>query len=274
MILSIDVGINNLAYCLVDNEKNIVKWDNINIKCEEEEIQESCLCSILQKNNKICGKKAKFKKNDNLFCLQHSKKSEYINIDSSLNKLKNSIKKTLIDFCENNNLDISDKTTKKEILDIIILFFERRVLDELESKKKVKKIPQMEQLVIMSRNIKKQLNLHFSQLSEIKYVIIENQMYRTMSQIMTMICQHFITSSNHDILIEFVSPTYKLQNYKSLSYSERKNKSIELCLEHLKENQTDFVFWSDYLNKYVKKDDMCDSYLQCFWYLDNKINIK
>ena len=70
-VLSIDVGIKNLAFCLfVKSEDSdhfsIQQWDIINLS----ESKETSLC-------KECNKPAKFKKQDLCYCLKHSKKQAF-----------------------------------------------------------------------------------------------------------------------------------------------------------------------------------------------------
>ena len=60
-ILSIDVGIKNLAYCLfekIEDQLKITKWDTVNISEKE-----TFKCEVIDKNVK-CEKPAKFKKNN------------------------------------------------------------------------------------------------------------------------------------------------------------------------------------------------------------------
>ena len=76
-ILSIDVGIKNLAFCLFEKSENsdyfkITKWDTVNIS-EQHEIQN---CIFIDKIG-LCNKPAKFSKEDQCFCLKHSKKQNY-----------------------------------------------------------------------------------------------------------------------------------------------------------------------------------------------------
>jgi len=91
-ILSIDVGIKNLAFCLLEvneldttselitklitklitDNTTILKWDTINLaqQCEEKK------CCEIDKNI-LCNKPAKFTKNTKCYCLKHSKKHEF-----------------------------------------------------------------------------------------------------------------------------------------------------------------------------------------------------
>jgi len=106
-ILSIDVGIKNLAFCLFEktnldinlenineekkkynNEFKIIKWDIINLTNSG---NFSCCFSdknkiIKEKEKIICSKPACLKKNDEYFCLKHAKKHPYLSIPSSQQK--------------------------------------------------------------------------------------------------------------------------------------------------------------------------------------------
>ena len=75
-ILSIDVGIKNLAFCLFVKSQSadhfkISKWDVVNLS-EEETLK----CGFVEKNE-LCNKPAKFKKDDKCYCAKHSKKQQY-----------------------------------------------------------------------------------------------------------------------------------------------------------------------------------------------------
>ena len=75
-VLSIDVGIKNLAFCLFETPNDtqhfkITKWDIINIS-EKEDIVNCCFID----KNVLCNKPAKFKKDDKCYCLKHSKKQQ------------------------------------------------------------------------------------------------------------------------------------------------------------------------------------------------------
>jgi hypothetical protein len=69
--LSWDVGIKNLAYCLIDIDQEkkfkILKWGIIRL-CDEDHT-----CNMNRKNGKICGAKATYIKDENAYCKTHSK---------------------------------------------------------------------------------------------------------------------------------------------------------------------------------------------------------
>ena len=72
-ILSIDVGIKNLAFCLLENDK-IAKWDVINLAAQD--ASDGCGCCVVDKNVK-CSNLAKFTKNGSHYCLKHAKKQPF-----------------------------------------------------------------------------------------------------------------------------------------------------------------------------------------------------
>ena len=87
-VLSIDVGIKNLSFCLfVKNPGydyyDIEKWNTIDLT-----EQEVVLCQELDKNKNVCNKEAKFTKHEKCFCLKHSKKSSFILPDPELKRTK------------------------------------------------------------------------------------------------------------------------------------------------------------------------------------------
>ena len=67
-ILCIDIGLKNLAMCIMNHDTTIKLWEVYNTIPEQ-------LCSGVQKNGKICGKKCTmFSKNLGYFCKLHSPK--------------------------------------------------------------------------------------------------------------------------------------------------------------------------------------------------------
>ena len=119
-ILSIDVGIKNLSFCLFVEEFNhfkVIKWDNIDISEKNES-----KCIEVDKNG-LCDKPAKFTKDNKCFCLKHSKKHNYLQPlaefkQSYLNKQKI---QSLIDIADKYKLKYENPPKKSNILAIINL---------------------------------------------------------------------------------------------------------------------------------------------------------
>jgi recombinational DNA repair protein RecR len=109
-VLSIDVGIKNLAFCLLEKQDTsenftIQKWNSINVS---EKVVSTC--SFIEKN-KVCNKPAKFSKDNQCFCLKHSKKQCYQIPTSDLKTTyinKQKIHKLL------NSIEIEKPKTEKE----------------------------------------------------------------------------------------------------------------------------------------------------------------
>ena len=271
-ILSIDVGIKNLAFCLFDKSPTaehykVTKWDIIDISEQENNV----LCGFVEKNV-ICNKPAKFKKDDKCYCLKHSKKQQ-IQIPTSEQKPsfinKQKIQK-LYEIAESHNIKYEPKIKKADLIKLINEHINITYFQTIESKKAADV-----DLFNIGLNIKTKFNKLFENEGKIDYVIIENQigpLAIRMKTIQGMIVQYFIMSNLNVEHIEFISASNKLKDcdLKDKSkYSDRKKLGIAKCLELI---TTDFRFSEhvDYFNKHKKKDDLSDSFLQGMWFINNK----
>ena len=271
-ILSIDVGIKNLAFCLFNKSPTadhfkVTKWDIIDISEQENTI----ICGFVEKNE-ICNKPAKFKKDDKCYCLKHSKKQQ-IQIPTSEQKPafinKQKIQK-LYEIAESHNIKYEPKTKKADLIKLINEHINLKYFQTIESKKAADV-----DLFNIGLNIKTKFNKLFENEGKIDYVIIENQigpLAIRMKTIQGMIVQYFIMSNLNVDHIEFISASNKLKDcdVKDKSkYSDRKKLGIAKCLETI---TTDFRFVEhiDYFNKHKKKDDLSDSFLQGMWFINNK----
>jgi hypothetical protein len=271
-ILSIDVGIKNLAFCLFDKSPTaehfkVTKWDIIDISEQENTI----ICGFVEKNV-ICNKPAKFKKDDKCYCLKHSKKQQ-IQIPTSEQKPafinKQKIQK-LYEIAESQNIKYEPKIKKADLVKLINEHINLKYFQTIESKKAADV-----DLFNIGLNIKTKFNKLFENEGKIDYVIIENQigpLAIRMKTIQGMIVQYFIMSNLNVDHIEFISASNKLKDcdVKDKSkYSDRKKLGIAKCLELI---TIDFRFVEhvDYFNKHKKKDDLSDSFLQGMWFINNK----
>ena len=276
-ILSIDVGIKNLAFCLFvkpheSSHFNIAKWDIINLS-QEDEIQR---CKCTEKNGIICNKPAKYTLNDSYFCLKHSKKQEYQIPTSELRPSfinKQKIQK-LIEIADKYNIHYEKPIKKNDLLFKINEYITNKCFKEITSTN----ASQID-LITIGRNIKNKFNKIFPIEDKIDYVLIENQISpiaNRMKTIQGMIAQYFIMNNNTEN-IEFVSSINKLKEYKTedkntnSDYKSRKKQGITKCLEIL---TTDHRFNNQlsYFNVHKKKDDLSDSFLQGLWFI-NKQNL-
>jgi len=271
-ILSIDVGIKNLAFCLFEKQDGcehftIKKWDIINIAEEE-----SFKCMFIDKN-KTCDKPAKFKKNDDCYCLKHSKKQTYPLPTTELKPSfinKQKIQK-LHEIAFKYNIKYNNPIKKAELLSLINDYTHNSCFQEIKSTN-ASKID----LVNIGANIMCKFNKLFNEEISINHVIIENQISpiaNRMKTIQGMIVQYFIMSEVNVNNIEFISASNKLKDCEikdKTKYSDRKKLGISRCLEILN-NEYYFNNMIEYFNKHNKKDDLADSFLQGIWFIKNKL---
>jgi len=271
-VLSIDVGIKNLAFCLFEKENfqehfSIGKWDVIDIS-DKEDLPKCCFTD----NNKICNKLAKFKKDNCSYCLKHSKK-QILQLPTSEQKPsfinKQKIQK-LFEIADNHHIKYESKVKKNDLIQIINNYIKNHYLESIETKK-ASEID----LFNIGLNIKTKFNKIFEKEEKIDYVIIENQISpiaTRMKTIQGMLVQYFIMSHIKVDNIEFISASNKLKDYdikEKSNYSDRKKLGILKCHDYI---TTDFRFQNklDYFNVHKKKDDLSDSFLQGIWYINNK----
>jgi hypothetical protein len=273
-ILSIDVGIKNLAFCLFEKKINtdhfvISKWDVVNIS----ESKEIMLCKFSENNKTICNKPAKFKKNNECFCLKHSKKQIYQipgieQKPSFINKQK--IQK-LYEIADSHKINYESKIKKDALVKLINDHIIDHYFENIENIK-----ADNVDLFNIGINIKLKFNKLFENEEKIDYVIIENQISpiaTRMKTIQGMIVQYFVMSILNVDNIEFISAANKLKECDikdKTKYSDRKKIGITKCLEIIT-NDFRFNEHVNYFNTHKKKDDLADSFLQGLWFIKNKI---
>tara|TARA_B100000073_G_scaffold232956_1_gene194673 strand:- start:2960 stop:3793 length:834 start_codon:yes stop_codon:yes gene_type:complete len=269
-ILSIDVGMKNLAICLfnITDELHykIKIWDVINL-CNETNY---CCGEINKKTKKTCNKKAKFTKNNKYYCKIHAKNKNFKIPPPELNIKK--IKKLKIiklkELATKYDIEFEKKIKKDDLFKIICDKIDIEYFDNISSIK-----TNDFNLVQYGRNLKKEFNNIFKDI-QIDGVVIENQigpLAMRMKTLQGMIMQHFIEKNVP--LVEEVSASNKLKEFlgnKKTTYSERKKESIIITRNILNENNY-LNKWLEVFDKHKKKDDLADSFLQGRWYLKNTI---
>jgi hypothetical protein len=274
-ILSIDVGIKNLGYCLFKiTDKNVYcikDWDVINL-CGKEPV-----CEYIKQGKKItekCDKKAKLTKNNTFFCKIHAKKQSYKIPSSNLDisKLKKMNLHTLINHIQPFDIDFEKPITKTALLKIIEKHNDDFYFDP------IKNINTNDvDLITLGKNIYEKFNILFDHCA-ITHVIIENQLSPLASRMKTlqgMLSQYFIMKNVENV--EFISAINKLKLFignRKTSYQERKKIGIFYC-KNLIQEQIQFKNFEYLLSSHKKLDDLADSFLQGLYYLINKkiINI-
>ena len=279
-MISIDVGIKNLAYCLFsfseDKTFKVEKWGVIDLS-QKTEIQRKCTCFNEKKPTKKtplvikekCNFPAKWKKEDECYCVKHAKQSDFIiptkqtSVPFITKQKMEYLHKLITQY--KIVLEEGKKYKKDDLLSLLKEYLQTHSLETIEEVNATKL-----DLVTIGRNLKTKFNLLFSTYT-IDKVIIENQISpiaNRMKTIQGMISQYFIMVSENDIEIDFVNSTNKLklgENMGATDYKERKQQSIQLVKNSIDSS------WLDFFNSHSKKDDLSDSYLQGVWYIKNKL---
>tara|TARA_B100000780_G_scaffold68163_1_gene45082 strand:- start:253 stop:1056 length:804 start_codon:yes stop_codon:yes gene_type:complete len=259
-VLSIDIGIKNMAYVLLEHNENIdkfniLKWDVIN------------LCNKIPSCSS-CKKPAKFYKDNNFFCKIHTRNTEYNIPQINTKTLPKQNFKNIMNIANENNIQFDKSITKIELIKLIEDHLHNTCFNVIE----ILNANDIN-LIDLGINLKKEFNQLFSsiELHEIDIILLENQISpiaNRMKTIQGMTAQYFIDHGNYNI--EFMSAANKLKlfnNNKNTTYAERKKLSIQYTQELLlKKNMDNHL---EYFNKNNKKDDLADSLLQGIYYLSS-----
>lgn len=251
-IISFDVGIKNMAYCIFDvlsqdpNQKpkiTIIDWNILNLSKSSVSTstttdQPTCMHEIPVPGSKkgkktgppktkACGKKSKYNKDGCYVCEKHAKvsqkwmmpKKEYT--EKSLQKLK---MEPLNTFIKKENYyfftSLPDKLKKQELIDKVVQYYKTRCWEENPIPKKETSASQLD-LVSIGRNLHQKLSQN-PFVKTVTHVVIENQISpiaNRMKTIQGMLAQIFIF---HDIpVIEFVSSSNKLKDFVKASHETK-----------------------------------------------------
>jgi hypothetical protein len=250
-LLSIDIGIKNLAFCLFEIENNIYKvkkWDIVNIGeetslfCGEIENEKSKTKSTTKKQQpqqpqqphpqdpqtlqsiNICNKPAKYTKNNKCYCLKHSKKQVFHVptkelVPAYLNKQKIN---SLFELAEKYNISYTKPIKKQDLIHL----FNEYVLNKCFEPVNITNSNKVD-IISIGRNIKKKFDEIFTTngvYNNIDVILIENQISpiaNRMKTIQGMVAQYFIMKCSiqqqqqqqqQQQHIEFVSSFNKLKN--------------------------------------------------------------
>jgi len=286
-VISFDIGIKNMAFCLFDisgSQIFIDKWQILNLM-DNEAPKHTCTCSLQPKNKKslakICSKLAKWSKSENYYCEKHAKMQNEYTIptkECSPAAIKKMDALTLNLLCQKNQIS-PEKDTKKAMIDGLINHYAKTCFEPIVMKKKSAGDAD---LITIGKNLKKLLD-EIENIYRVDIVLIENQISpiaNRMKTIQGMLAQYFIMK-NTDVRIEFLSSANKLKNFAPLentlrteteekSYKMNKRNGVEYCSRILNQHSS-FENWKHVLET-KKKDDLADAFLQGIWFIQNKIN--
>ena len=306
-LISFDVGIKNMAYCIFEAEFDSLRiqdWGILNLM-DDVVVAQACTCNLKQTSKKQpmrkCDRKAKYTKNDQYFCETHANAAAKDNSWIIRNKLNSSasIKKMsrdeLVDIGSKMNFfpEGGAPKTKKSCLEIVLEQFDVRGINPVLAKRA--KTAGDTDLITVGRNMKQCLD-DLLDVDDITHVIMENQISPIASRMKTvqgMLAQYYIMQPNSPY-IEFVSSANKLKHFviKPLETDDNATISNQISSTMLrispeltardiyKEHKKTSV---DICNKFLeinhtlgnwtnvlntpKKDDLADAFLQGIWYL-------
>ena len=280
-ILSFDVGIKNLAYCLMERtntELTILKWDIINL------VEDRDLCEYKLRTGKKCGKIGRFTMKVNsttshVLCNAHKTKCKVeVSVSTDYNcvhiKCKEKSKINILDNSEWSWCEKHEKDSKK----ILTTFKPKKITGQNCSQQPLQEL---------SFKLFSKLDMD-KDLIQVDEVLIENQpslKNPNMKTIASILYSYFvmrglIDKEKKSLIrnVRFVSPSNKLKVDKSVTqnnldkakdkkeyYDITKGLGKIYCLALIKESEKHF------LTKYEKQDDLCDCFLQGFQYLFNPI---
>ena len=303
-VISFDIGIKNMAYCVLSSTQNadapitIHDWNVLSMIEEAAPVVFPCNCMVAGKNKKIepkrCNKAAKYSKFDQYFCDRHAKICKQYIIPTKKHSaafIKKQKVPDLVALCNTHMLllNIDAKTLKKDqLIEILSGFYKQMCFDPIVAIKS-KNANEID-LIHIGKSIKRLFD-QLPDIDTITNVLIENQISpiaNRMKTIQGMLAQYFIMK-NDNIHIDFVSSSHKLNQFKQIAaireptnaiiqdsvstsestktnphYKAHKSDGITYCQEILEKNET-MTQWNLSMNT-RKKDDLADAFLQGMWY--------
>jgi hypothetical protein len=304
-VLSIDVGMKNLAYCLFEYDPlkidageiktpesivqlvNIVAWDTVDL-CDTAEKPAVTVCS-----RDGCKFAARFMHSpaSSYYCMRHGNASGYkMPLPSPLGTTKTLKKMTLEELKvfsgEYLSIPIPEKCEKSKLklLQHLTDALAAEYLVAVSTKPKVISAASLD-LITIGRNMHRRFDALPHIATGIDVVIIENQLSTLATRMKTlqgMITQYFIMRGVPDI--RFISATNKLKLFSKEGedkdkdkevkddYADRKKRSIEITrsLILITASIASQITGSPMTVKFEthkKKDDLADCFLQGVWWL-------
>jgi hypothetical protein len=279
-LLSFDVGIKNLAYCILDLSQNtIVDWSVLNL-CETSNstTSPSQKCNHTLQNGKCCSSNAKYHKTNEYYaCEKHAKSSTRFTIPNkeySTVSLKKRSVEELVQIKQQFHITESH-SNKKELLQLVSKFVEKTTWETIAKVKKgnASKLD----LITIGRSLHRQLTEN-PIMKTVTHVIIENQISpiaNRMKTIQGMLAQYYISLGVSSI--EFVSSSNKLKDFvkqseAKTSYKQNKHDGIFYGEKLLREKFGAPEPWVELFKNSPKKDDLADCFLQGLWWWEKHLS--
>jgi hypothetical protein len=249
-VLSFDVGIKNLAYCVLSGSPtrySIQAWDVVNLTAPHK-------CTA-------CAQPAQYTHEEAAYCAKHLEKAGGRMrpkgvAATALRKLtKPQLLKTMHDY----GMDEVDAKSRKTIL--------HELFDSYLSQRYAEPITAARASSMPLEVITYALNTALKGTTDfdgVDVVVIERQMKSKMTAVGAMLGYHF---TDRGVTVKFLSARHKLTvggtPYEKRTYKQRKTDGIAMCKDRIP------ATWQAKLAKSNKKDDLSDAFLQGLWYLEN-----
>jgi hypothetical protein len=286
-LLSFDIGIKNMAYCIfsvTDESLQCNAWNVLNLMPPT-----PTTASATTPACSSCKRKSKFKKGTTFFCEAHTKQAErdgdYVRpgkqwTPTAFRKHKLDPLLQLMRECK---LDVADSPTKTVCLQRLQQWTELYVLEPTAPPKVQAKSANDADLIEVGRQLGEQLDAALGHL-QIDHVIIENQISPLASRMRTlqgMLTQyfilrypgaaiHYISSSNK--LKEFATPVpTSVTTTAAQKYRQHKTDGVMHCVNVLRANPN-IGFTAEMLLAHAKKDDLADCWMQAMWFLKHVLH--
>lgn len=297
-IVSFDVGIKNLALCLLETNKEsnhsfrIVYWNVISMIDYSKKLDIDNVSSI--KPNNICSKDkcktiARYtcKNGNNPLCMKHTKERFVILPKGiSLKAIQDMDKDSILSWLITNKIkmNVSGLTSKtalcREIRNHIYIPISK-------TKRKTISCDQFS-LIQCSYELKHILNDIHDKFPLPDHILIENQISpkaSRMKSVQSMITMYYIMKGISVPNIHYISSSRKLTilpnkthvdtniddgDTNKTTYDQRKSSGVNYTASIL---ETDHSDWMETFSKHKKKDDLADCLLQGLWWLSNEKHI-
>lgn len=266
-IISWDIGIENLAYCIMDND-NILMWETIDILKDIR--QNEYICEGLLKNGKECNNKAKCYENiENIkkyYCKKHGK------------KLKDIPEHELCEYTKKNNQNCKKKANFYENIDnenkkYYCNQHKHIANNELHKYITVKNVSFFEKSIFLYNILNK-----LDDILDVDEVIIENQMHAEMKSIQILLYSYYlqegIIKNGRINEIHLMNATQKMTVYDGpkmeCNIKDPHDRNKYLAKKHCEYLLQNNLLMLEYYNSHKKKDDLADTYLQALYFLKCK----
>jgi hypothetical protein len=250
-VIAFDIGIKNLAFCILENDKNVLALENCNILEPVEDVK----CNM-------CQLKASFKVDDKVFCKRHVPKTHMIIPELTSKKLP--VIKTLKELIKTHNCEDLGSTKEKCLESLAKKFAFHFEQPKQANASKVS-------LELIHDSLRKFVQEKWNIFSGSTHVLLENQpafknphMKSVQVLLFATLREKFLTNNQ--------TPEYHLVHAKKKvadakkgdeGYAERKSKSEDRLKTLFDEGTVVNKEIYDSWQKSKKKSDMADALCMC-----------